>query len=190
MVSRARVLRLLPVLAAAVAFAGCGDAQPWKGDASTAKPATVAPAATTATNEPPMATTPAQAPSPAGTSSDGSTVGATTPDDASEAVKQDRVAMLALRTTISVVEGCHSGRSTYQQCDEQSELGAPDETGVVIGTGVGEVKLSATPKSIRATTRSKSGARFTVGRSPKGDRFSCQAGPTPGACPDTGTWTW
>lgn len=193
MVSTLRTAALVTGLVVAAAVAsGCGDeATPWAKGSGSKEPVSVAPAATTVPNEPSMATSPADAPSPAGTSPDGSTVvGTTTDDTASQAVKDDRAAMVDIRTAVSIIEGCHSGRPSYLDCDEQAELGARDEIGITFGSGTGEANVAATPKSIRVTIRSKSGARFTVARSPKGDRFSCAPGPQPGACPDTGTWTW
>jgi hypothetical protein len=151
----------------------------------------VAPAATTVPGEPARPTTPADAPSPGGGTADGGVIGTTAPDDSPDAVRQDRAAMLLLRTAVSIVEGCKSGRQSYADCDEQRELGARDQIGVIFAEGgIGNVKVSATPQSIRVTTRSESGARFTVARSPGGDRFSCQVGVADGACPDDGTWSW
>lgn len=188
----ARAKLLLPALACAALLAGCNDAQPWESKDGK-EPVSVAPAATSVPDEPAMPTNPGDALSPGGTTPDGDMVGTTTPDDAQfQAIKQDRAAMLALRTAVSIIEGCHSGRPSYTDCDEQRELGARDQLGIVFGDDdkPGVIKVSATPNSIRVTTRSKSGARFTVARSSSGDRFSCQPGLTRGACPDQGTWSW
>ncbi|MFT4035460.1 MAG: hypothetical protein QM679_07785 [Patulibacter sp.] len=185
---------LLACGAVAVSVSACGnDDQPWHGDADriTNRPASVAPASTTLPDEPPMATNPADAPSPGGTNPDGSTLGTTADDDAaSEAVRQDNAAMLTLRTALSIIEGCHSGRRTYVDCDEQAELGSAKQLGVTFGTADGGVQVFASPRSVRLTTRSASGARYTVARSTAGDRFSCQPGLQGGACPDTRTWSW
>jgi hypothetical protein len=180
----------LLALAAALTLAGCGgESQPWKG--GSADDASVAPAATSVPNEPPRASTPGDAPSPGGTTPDGAVIGTTAPDESPKAAQQDRAAMLLLRTAVSIVEGCKSGRQSYADCDEQRELGARDEIGVIFSDGgVGTVKVSASPQSIRVTTRSESGARFTVARSPRGDRFSCTTGVTQGVCSPDGTWSW
>lgn len=187
-----RALLVAPLLAATLAATGCGgESQPWKGDSGDADQASVAPAATSVPNEPPRASTPADAPSPGGTTSDGAVVGTTAPDDSPQAVQQDRAAMLLLRTAVSIVESCKSGRQAYTECDEQRELGARDQLGVIFADGgVGTVKVSASPQSIRVTTRSESGGRFTVARSPRGDRFSCTTGVAEGMCSADGTWSW
>lgn len=187
---RARLVA--PLLVAMLAVTGCGgESQPWKGDGGDADQASVAPAATSVPNEPPRASTPADAPSPGGTTSDGAVVGTTAPDDSPQAVQQDRAAMLLLRTAVSIVESCKSGRQAYTDCDEQRELGARDQLGVIFADGgVGTVKVSASPQSIRVTTRSESGGRFTVARSPRGDRFSCTTGVAEGMCSADGTWSW
>jgi hypothetical protein len=193
-IGRARVAALIAPLAVSVVFGACGDdAQVWKGDSgrSEEKAVSVAPAATSVPDEPARATNPADAPSPGGTNPDGSSFGTTDTQPKDAAVKQDLATMLLLRTAMSTIEGCHSGRASYSDCDEQRELGARDELGIVFGTEPGAVKVSASPKSVRLTGRSESGARFTVARSLKGDRFSCQPGPAGGgACPDTRTWAW
>lgn len=125
----------LAVLLGGLAFAaagasGCGNEnQPWKGDAGGEDQVSVAPAATSVPNEPPRATTPADAPSPGGTTPDGAVIGTTAPDESPQAVQQDRAAMLLLRTAVSIVESCKSGRQTYTECDEQRELGARDQLG-------------------------------------------------------------
>lgn len=195
--SQARLGALLAPLAATLTVAACGsDSQVWKGEAGKIdeKAASVAPASTTVPDEPPMATNPADAPSPGGTNPDGSTFGTTAPQPRSEAVKQDGAAMLVLRTAMSIIEGCHSGRPSYAECDEQRDLGARDELGVIFspdGIRPLEVKASGSPKSVRITTRSESGARFTVARGPNGDRFSCTPAPEGGgACPESRTWSW
>ncbi|MBO9533005.1 MAG: hypothetical protein J7513_08535 [Solirubrobacteraceae bacterium] len=192
----ARLGALLAPLAATLTVAACGsDAPVWKGDEGRIDPkaASIAPASTTVPDEPPMATNPADAPSPGGTNPDGSTFGTTAEQPKTDAIKQDNAAMLVLRTAMSIIEGCHSGRPSYAECDEQRDLGSRDEVGVIFSDGIRplEVKASGTPKSVRLTTRSESGARFTVGRSPNGDRFSCTPAPEGGgACPESGTWSW
>ncbi|MEH3052741.1 MAG: hypothetical protein PGN13_01880 [Patulibacter minatonensis] len=186
------------VFGGAFAVAGCGgEGQPWKGDADPGriddKAVSVAPAATSAPDEPARASTPADAPSPAGTNPDGSSFGNATDASRTKVDAQDGAATLVLRTAMSIIEGCHSGRPSYASCDEQADLGARDKLGLVLGDGVEEVQVSASPRSVRLTTKSKSGARFTVARSPAGDRFSCE--PAPGGDPDAGgcregTWGW
>lgn len=140
--------------------------------------------------QPPLPKTAANAPAPAGTTAAIGTVHRVNPTTLAARISADKTAMLNVRTMVSVVEGCHSGRPSYRDCNTHRELGSPQILGVEIGKRRGQVQISATEHGFRMTARSASGAKFTVARGPKGDRFSCIPGPKPGACPETRTWTW
>ncbi len=139
----------------------------------------------------PLPTTPAQVPSPGGTTPtkapEGKTPSQLTPE---ERIAADQTAMLNARTMVSVIEGCHSGSTSYRDCNSHEELGDPATLGLQIGKRLGQVQISATDRGFRVTARSESGAKFTVARGPSGDRFKCLAGPKPGACPEDRKWSW
>ncbi len=139
----------------------------------------------------PLPTTPAEVASPTGTTPtkvpDGKTPSQLTEE---ERIAADQTAMLNARTMVSIIEGCHSGRDTYRDCNTHEELGDPQTLGLHIGKKLGEVQISATDNGFRITARSESGAKFTVARGPSGDRFKCLAGPKPGACPEDRRWSW
>lgn len=200
--------RLTPLLALVVALsaglAACDDPQPWEDQlAKQATTATTSPRPSTpAPPAAPLARTPVRPakpkPVPATPAPD-----ATTPSDApatsqsagqsrafAKRVAQDQRAMLALRTMVSAIEGCRSGRASYLDCDTHEELGGSEQLGEALGTGPGQVKITAGVRGFRVTAFSRSGAKFTVARSPSGDRFKCVPDPKPGACPAARSWSW
>lgn len=166
-----------------------GDASP-----STPDPA-AAPATDAPTPEPdsPAATqpgSPAEDPSPAGVTPDDVSKKRERPHSLSERVAADETAKLNVRTMVSIVEGCHSGRDTYKACNSHEELGSPKVLGLTIGKRRGDVQINASDNGFRITGISMSGAKFTMARGPNGDRFKCIAGRMPGACPPDRTWSF
>ncbi|MBJ7472659.1 MAG: hypothetical protein JHD16_15235, partial [Solirubrobacteraceae bacterium] len=139
----------------------------------------------------PLPTTPAQVPSPSGTTPTDTPPGKDPGDLSSEErIAADQTAMLNARTMVSVIEGCHSGRESYRDCNSHEELGDPETLGLKIGKKLGQVQISATENGFRVTAFSRSGAKFTVARGPLGDRFKCLTGEKPGACPKNRRWSW
>ncbi len=147
-------------------------------------PASPVPATTAPANPP------ADNPSPAGTVPDAATKAGKRPRSLSQRIAADTTAKLNVRTMVSIIEGCHSGRDTYKACNTHKELGSPTLLGLTIGKKRGEVQISATDNGFRITGHSMSGAKFTVARGPKGDRFKCISGRMPGACPADRTWSF
>lgn len=189
------------VLSAALSLAGCGGNDSPFGDPNAPAPtaphtpavATTAPPASSTPVAPlePLPTTPAQVPSPTGTTPSAPPKGKKPSDmSAEELVAADQTAMLNARTMVSVIEGCHSGRESYRDCNSHEELGDPATLGLDIGKKPGEVQISATENGFRVTAYALSGAKFTVARGPKGDRFKCIASKFGGACPEDRTWSW
>lgn len=138
----------------------------------------------------PLPTKPAYAPAPAGTTAPVGTTKGPWPTTPQGRINADKSAMLNVRTMVSVVEGCHSGRPSYRDCNSHKDLGSPAMLGVTIGERRGMVRISASDHGFRITALSLSGAKFTVARGPKGDRFKCIPGPKPGACPESHQWSW
>lgn len=102
----------------------------------------------------------------------------------------DADAKRSLRQMVSVIEGCRSGRESYRECTTHEDLGSAALIGETIGDGPGEVSISGTGKeTFRMTARSRSGVKFTIARSPKGERRRCTP-PGKGACPASGDWDW
>ena len=197
-----RLIRGALALCAALTLAACGNGgdSPF-GDPNAAAPTAPenSPAATSVVPAPatpseplePLPTTPAEVPSPSGTTPTpppkGKSASDMTPE---ELLAADQTAMLNARTMVSVIEGCHSGRESYRDCNSHEELGDPATLGLQIGKKPGEVQISATENGFRVTAHSLSGAKFTVARGPKGDRFKCISGPNEGACGKDRSWSW
>lgn len=197
-------LRTFAVVAAlTLPLASCGGGENPFGDPNAAAPtaptdvapptseAPVPAASTPVEPLDPLPTTPADAPSPNGTTPKAAPSGKDpaeyTPEELLDA---DQTAMLNARTMVSVIEGCHSGRQSYKDCNTHDELGDPSTLGLEIGKKPGQVQISATDNGFRITAHSMSGAKFTVARGPSGDRFKCISGPRPSACPEDRKWSW
>jgi hypothetical protein len=180
-------------LLASLTLAACGDSRSPFGvssdepTSSTAAASTPAPAGPDVT---PLPSSPGEAPAPAGGTKPSGSKRGPEPTDLAGRIAADKTAMINVRTMVSVIEGCHSGHTSYRDCNTHQELGSPELLGLEIGKKTGQVQISATTNGFRLTARSLSGAKFTVARGPKGDRFKCIAGPHPGACPEDRTWTW
>lgn len=112
------------------------------------------------------------------------------PTNRAQRIAADKRTMLDLRTMVSIIEGCNSGRQSYARCNTHSELGRPEILGLEIGRAPGQIRITASPRSFRLSAVSRSDARFTMARGPAGDRFSCLPGKNPGACPASRTWGW
>ena len=206
---------LAGALVAAVSLSACGGRDPFQADSakqttaadgataadSAVAATTVGGAGTTVAKRPagipphhkmaPLPTTPGDAPSPAGTTPGGWGVRhGTPPTTLAGRIAADETAMLNVRTMVSIVEGCHSGHASYRDCNTHKKLGSPAALGVTIGPSRGQVQITASKHGFRMTGKSLSGAKFTVARGPRGDRFKCIPGPKPGACPTSGTWNW
>lgn len=202
-VSLARALAVTALLVLPLASCGGGGENPF-GDPNAAAPTAptnVTPPASEAPAPPesstpvepldPLPTTPAQAPSPNGTTPTAAPAGKDPADySKDELLEADQTAMLNARTMVSVIEGCHSGRQSYKDCNSHEELGDPATVGLTIGKKPGQVQISATDNGFRITAYSLSGAKFTVARGPRGDRFKCLSGPRPSACPEDRKWSW
>lgn len=189
--------QLAPLLAAALLLGGCSESRPWLGDDAQPAKEAKAPEPRPAAPLPEPATPPADAPTTGDAVTDGDAPTSSPAAPAAEqaqrnAIRQDRQARLLLRTAVSILEGCHAGRADYSQCDEQDELGPPEQVGITLGEQLGQVKLTASPNAFRVSTVSASGNRFTVARSPSGERLRClRSDPAVGgACPPDGNWNW
>jgi hypothetical protein len=194
----------------ALGIASCGDQEPFAdappqttpsftvldtspGGSGTPDSAAAPGAESTPEVDSPAATqpgSPAEEPSPAGVTPDDVTKKRERPHSLSERVAADETAKLNVRTMVSIIEGCHSGRDTYKACNSHGELGSPKVLGLTIGKRRGDVQINASDNGFRITGISMSGAKFTMARGPKGDRFKCIAGRMPGACPPDRAWSF
>ena len=95
---------------------------------------------------------------------------------------QDAVAKADARTIVSALESCYTDSDEYDAC--------PDgPTGVTIGSGPGEVDVTAAGDEYEIVARSVTGNTFTVVKNPDATvTRSCSAAGTPkGGC-DGGAW--
>ena len=99
---------------------------------------------------------------------------------------QDASAKSVARNTVSHVESCFADNQDYQLCDTVGELGT---TGLVIGTGAGEVSFGTMgTNTYNVIGHSKSGNTFTITKlNGAGPTRTC-TDPGKGACKSDGTW--
>jgi type IV pilus assembly protein PilA len=102
---------------------------------------------------------------------------------------QDGEAKSDARNLVSHIESCFTQKQDYQQCVTS---GALNPTGLVIGTGTGEVSATANGvNGYSVTANSKSGNTFTITKNPSTGALSrsCStaSGTTNGGC-DGSNW--
>jgi len=99
---------------------------------------------------------------------------------------RDATAKSDARNLSFEVEACNAEEKDFTRCDETSELG---QTGLAIGTGAGEVRVSAaTSSSYTVEARSQTGNRFRISRDDEGTRrYTCDDAGKAG-CRTGGEW--
>jgi type IV pilus assembly protein PilA len=87
---------------------------------------------------------------------------------------QDTSAKSNARSLVEHVESCYAGSIDYTRCT----TALMDPTGLPVGTGQGQVDVTATTiNSYTVTAKSKSGGTFTISRDPTaGLRRDCSGG--------------
>jgi type IV pilus assembly protein PilA len=103
---------------------------------------------------------------------------------------QDADAKSMSRNLVSQVESCFATEQDYQLCNTATELG---ETGLPIGTAVGQVQVSAAgEKNYTVVAKSKAsdgGAHsFTITKAATGEVTRTCAVASKGGCPTGGNW--
>jgi type IV pilus assembly protein PilA len=93
------------------------------------------------------------------------------------AKSHDGIAKSDVRTVVSAMEGCYTEVSRYDACP------GPD-SGVPLGTGVGQVEVTGLGDTYELVARSRSGNTFTVTKQPDQTlvRTCSDAGSTDGGC--------
>jgi hypothetical protein len=91
---------------------------------------------------------------------------------------------------VSQVESCYTDTQNYQSCDSDTELSAAGgETGLNIGTGQGQVTLSAgSTDTYTVTAFSKSGNTFFITNDTDGVKTRTCTTTSKGSCPSSGSW--
>jgi type IV pilus assembly protein PilA len=98
---------------------------------------------------------------------------------------QDSSSKSDARNMVSQVESCYSDAQTYNQCVTTTQLG---NTGLAVGTGSGQVAVSAGTDVYTISASSKSGNSFTITKQTDGTvTRTCSTGGS-GSCLTTGTW--
>jgi type IV pilus assembly protein PilA len=100
---------------------------------------------------------------------------------------QDSSAKSDARNMVSQVESCFATTQAYASCQTQSQLEADGPTGLSIGSGVGQVEVTATATDgFTIVAHSKANSRdYTIAKSSTGITRTCS--PTGGGCNGT-TW--
>ncbi len=104
---------------------------------------------------------------------------------------QDADAKSNARNLVSQVESCFATEQDYTKCDTAAEL---PNTGLDIGTGAGQVRVSASGTSnytVEATSKAASGGahKFYITKSSLGGASTRTCTPTGnGGCPTSGNW--
>jgi type IV pilus assembly protein PilA len=96
---------------------------------------------------------------------------------------QDSSAKSDARNMVSQMESCYSEADTYDNCPGS-------DTGLRVGTALGEVEATGTGQTYTITGHSKSGNDFTIAKGTNGvAAYSCTStGSTKGGCNGT-AWT-
>jgi type IV pilus assembly protein PilA len=98
---------------------------------------------------------------------------------------QDADAKSNARNMVSSVESCFAEKQAYDQCNTVALLSAAGaKPGVPVGTGQGEVSITATADTYTITGHSKSGGTFSIKKIADGTTSrECSGGSCSG-----GTW--
>src|SRR5689334_12825223 len=103
-----------------------------------------------------------------------------------QAKGQDASAKSDARNAVSQIESCFADTQDYQQCDTAAELG---NTGLTIGTGQGEVSITAATNTFTATATSKTNNTFSIAKAATGIYTrSCTRPNTDGGCKASLSW--
>jgi type IV pilus assembly protein PilA len=99
---------------------------------------------------------------------------------------QDASAKSVARNMVSQVESCFADNQDYTLCQTAAQLGT---TGLVIGTGAGEVSFGTMgTNTYNVIGHSKSGNTFTITKTNgAGPTRTCTTANN-GACPASGSW--
>jgi len=103
---------------------------------------------------------------------------------------QDADAKSGARNLVSQVESCFATEQTYVSCNEASELG---DTGLKVGTGNGEVQVTAASAStytVSSKSKATSGGvhTFTIEKGADGTSARKCTPTGEGGCPNNGEW--
>ncbi len=101
---------------------------------------------------------------------------------------QDADAKSSARNMVSQVESCFATEQLYESCNEAGELG---DTGLTIGTGNGEVAVTAASNAnntYTVTAKSKSGNSFDIVKGTDGTSTRNCTPTGEGGCPNSGKW--
>jgi prepilin-type N-terminal cleavage/methylation domain-containing protein len=96
---------------------------------------------------------------------------------------QDTDAKSNARALVTHVEGCYASEQDYSKCGT-SNLG---QTGLPLGSGVGQVDVTATSTSYTVTAKSRSGGVFMIDKSDSSNFDRTCTGGTAG-CKSDGSW--
>ena len=98
---------------------------------------------------------------------------------------QDSSAKSDARNMVSQVESCYSDAQTYSNCTNSTQLG---NTGLALGTGSGQVTVTAGTNVYTIAASSKSGNMFTIRKQTDGTVTRTCTSSGDGSCLSTGTW--
>ncbi len=101
---------------------------------------------------------------------------------------QDASAKSDARNAVSQMESCFADTQDYALCDSTAANELGTQTGLDIGTGLGQVELSGTGNSYTITGHSKSTGNFIITKTSGGAPQRTCSKPNEGACPSTGKW--
>jgi type IV pilus assembly protein PilA len=103
-----------------------------------------------------------------------------------QAKGQDASAKSDARNAVSQIESCFADTQDYQQCDTAAELG---NTGLTIGSGQGEVSITAAANTFTVTATSKTNNTFSISKAATGIYSrACTRPNTDGGCKSSLTW--
>ncbi len=102
---------------------------------------------------------------------------------------QDAEAKSAARNMVSQVESCYADTQSYTACDPGDD-DFPGQTGLNVGTGVGQVTSTGSATGFEIVARSRSGNTFTITRNGAVINRTCVAANTQerGGCPSSNSW--
>jgi type IV pilus assembly protein PilA len=102
---------------------------------------------------------------------------------------QDAEAKSAARNMVSQVESCYADTQDYTACDP-GDQDFPGQTGLNVGTGVGQVNSTGAAGGFTIVGRSRSGNTFTITKTGATIARTCTAADAQnrGGCPSSGTW--
>ena len=106
-----------------------------------------------------------------------------------QAKGQDASAKSDARNAVSQVESCFADTQDYQKCNEATATELGTQTGLKIGTGVGEVEIKATAANdYEIIGHSKSTGDFVIKKTAGGAPERTCTKPNEGACPSDSKW--